>query len=333
MCYSMILFKGEFFMDYDIINQVYGEIISIVNNYARRTNCSYEVARKLSFTLLGYYLVFGDSIFSKLNVLLDSINIYEFDSEDEYYKKAVEVSSRIEEIKDKLKYNPITIWDYKYDSNRKFIGGIPNVLYIRESTIDNVLSIGHEMSHGLEGVSACVDREDDERVYIKQGFTTISIDKETNRFRSEGSGFIELVTSLLETKMLSSFLELDENKVSSSLLQEFLGEIKEYKGKKVMSRSYETLNVVFKDLTDNEAFYSLIKKYFYDNDEEGFKREYESFDSSLRYNILKSAAEHLVTDENSLSDVFYYGNAIRKQAEIFNKVTKYEPDKKLLIVV
>ena len=75
-------------MDYDIINQVYEEIIGIVNDYTRRKNCEYEVARKLSFSLLGYYLVFGPEIFSKLNVLLDSVNIYECISEEDYIERA-----------------------------------------------------------------------------------------------------------------------------------------------------------------------------------------------------------------------------------------------------
>lgn len=320
-------------MDYEIINQVYEEIISIVNEYVRKTNCEYEVARKLSFALLGYYLVMGPEIFNKLNVLLDSIRIYECISEEDYRKKAIEVAPRIEEIEGNLRYNPITIWDYKYDENNKFLGGIPNVLYMKDATIDNVLSMAHEMSHGLEGVSATVDKEDSEYVYVNQGFTQVVIDKETNRFRTDAAGFIELVTSSLETKILNELLKLDENKVTSHLLKEFLREIRIYKGKSVMSRSYETLNVVFKDLIDNKAFYAMVKKYFYENDEDGFRAEYESYDSLLRYKTLKAAAEYLAMDGSDVSNVTYYSEVIRKQADIFNKATNFVPEKKLLILV
>lgn len=320
-------------MDYSIINQVYEEIISIVNDYVRRTNCEYEVARKLSFTLLGYYLVLGSEIFKKLNVLLDSVRIYECASEEEYQKKAIEVAPRLEEKKETLRYNPITIWDYRCDDNNRFLGGIPNIIYMKAETVDNVLSIAHEMSHGLEGVSATFDREDEEYAYIKQSFTTITINKETNGFLTEEAGFVELVTSLLETKILREFLKLDENEIDSPLLKEFLREIKKYKGKNVMSRSYETLNVVFKDLTDNDVFYDMIRKHFYDNDEEGFRAEYESYDSRLRYRTLKSAAEYLAMDGKDISQVLYYSDIIKKQSEIFNKATNFEPDKKMLILV
>lgn len=321
-------------MDYSIINQVYEEIISIVNEYARKSNCEYEVARKLSFALLGYYLVMGLEIFKKLNVLLDSVRIYEFISKEDYQKKAIEISPRLEENKHNLRYNPITIWDYKYDSDNKFLGGIPNILYMRDKTIDNVLSMAHEMSHGLEGVSASVDREDEDYVYINQGFTCLIVDKESNRFRVDGgSGFIELVTASLETRILNEFLKLDVQKIDSPLLREFLGEIKVYKNKNVMSRSYDLLNSIFKDLTDNDEFYVLIKDYFYDNDEVGFKAKYESYGNGLIFKVLKDAAEHLSVDDPSVSDAIYYGDIIKRQTEKFNKATNYEPDKKILILV
>jgi len=193
-------------MDYDMINQVYEEIIKIVNNYIKRTKCDYEVARKLSFVLLGYYLVLDPEIFSKLNVLLDAIRIYECQSKEEYREKVVAISYG---IKPSLSYNPTTRWDYKYDNNKKFLGGIPYVFYMKDNTIDDVLSLAHEISHGLEGVSATVESEDERFVYIKQSFTTIVVNKENNFFKADGSGFIELVTSLLETRILKVFLELD----------------------------------------------------------------------------------------------------------------------------
>ncbi len=320
-------------MDYSIINQVYEEIINIVNDYVQKTNCEYEVARKLSFALLGYYLVFGADIFSKLNILLDSIQIYECISEEDYREKAFEIAPKLRERQQTFRYNPITIWDYRYDEENKFLGGIPNVVYMKGSTIDNVLSITHEMSHGLEGISATVSKEDNNYVYINQGFTHITINKETNGFMVDEKGFIELVTSSLETRVLTAFLELNENYVTASLLKEFLGEIRQYKGKNVMSRSYDRLSGPFKDFIDNDSFYNLIKKYFYENNEEGFKAEYEAYDSRLKYKVLKSAAEYLASDEEDVFNTLYYSEIVMKHARIFSKATNFEPDKKILILV
>ncbi len=321
-------------MDYDIINQVYEEIIGIVNDYTRRKNCEYEVARKLSFSLLGYYLVFGTEIFSKLNVLLDSVNIYECISEEDYRERAFEVAPRLRENQNVFRYNPITIWDYKYDDEKNFLGGIPNVIYMKEElTIDNVLSIVHELSHGLEGVSASIISEDENTVFVNQGFTCIGINKETNRFRANDSGFIELMAISLENRVLNALLKLEAKKITSPLLKEFLEEIKTYKGKNVMTKSYDRLNVTFKDFIDNDAFYNLVKKYFYENDEEGFKVEYESYDSRLNYRTLKSAAQFLASDLEDISTVLYYSEIIMKHAQLFGKATDFEPDKKLLILV
>lgn len=116
-------------------------------------------------------------------------------------------------------------------------------------------------------------------------------------------------------------------------MKEFLTEIKEYKGKNVMSRSYELLNVYFKDLTDNDVFYNLIKEYFYANDAEGFKETYESYNSNLKYGMLKAAAEYLVKDVSDVSCVAYYGKVIKQQADIFNKATHFAPEQKILILV
>lgn len=320
-------------MEYDIINQVYEEIISIVNRYVRRTNCDYDVARKLSFALLGYYLVFGAGIFNKLNVLLDSVKIYQCSSKKEYSDTLIEIAPRIEKIKDELLFNPITIWDYKYDADNKFLGGIPYIFYMSDNEISDVLSLAHEMSHGLEGTSATVVKEDDETVCISQGFTKITVNKDSNSFTEDNSGFIEVVTSSLETRILRSFLKLDISKITSPLLREFLSEIAKYKSKNVMSSSYELMNSIFKDLTDNDEFYNLIKEFFYDNNEEGFKARYEAYGNGLYYNILKEAAAYLSKDGISASSAMYYRDIVARQAAKFNQVTGYEPDKKLLILV
>lgn len=202
-----------------------------------------------------------------------------------------------------------------------------------DNVTSDVLSLAHEMSHGLEGVSATVVKEDDKTVCISQGFTKITVNKDSNSFMEDNSGFIEVVTSSLETRILRSFLKLDISKITSPLLREFLSEIAKYKSKNVMSSSYELMNSIFKDLTDNDEFYNLIKEFFYDNNEEGFKARYESYENGLYYNIIKEAAAYLSKGDISVSSAMYYRDIVARQAAKFNQVTGYEPDKKLLILV
>lgn len=318
-------------MDYDIINQVYEEIIEIVNDYIRRKDCSYEVAKKLSFALLGYYLVMGPEIFEKINVVLDALNIYECTSEKEYNEKINRTTYN--DGYDETICNPVTKWDYKFDENGKFLGGIPNIVYMRSQELSDVLSIDHEMSHILEGVSAKVENEDCKYVYIKQGFVNMLVNKENNRFRAEGKGFSELAAISLENRVVKELLKLDETKITSPLLKEFLNNINKYKSQRTMSRSYPELSAAFKDFIDNDKFYELMKKYYYEADEAGFKTEFEAFSPHLDYHSLKNGAEIMTSRRSNIKQIMLYRDAVLRQASIFSIVTGFEPEKKLLILV
>lgn len=316
-------------MDYDIINQVYEEIISIINNYVRRTNCSYEIARKLSFTLLGYYLVMGPEVFSKINTVLDDLVIFEFQDKKAYSEKLNGIKgSEIE-----TEYNPSLTWDYKFDEKNKFLGGIPYILYMQGDEFGDVLSLVHEFSHALEATGGEVLKEDDKFLYISQGFGIIKVRKETNAFSVERHGFSELVASSLETKVAKKLTVLDSDKLTNPLLKEFITSIKEFKGKNILARSYELLSAAFKDLMDNDEFFKLITKYFYANLEDAFMDEYNAFDKSLNYYILKNGAERLEDPDKEYAEAQYYTDRVRGQEAIFSKATNFTPDSRILILV
>ena len=320
-------------MDYDIINQVYGEIIEIVNAYVRRTKCSYEVARKLSFALFGYYLVMGPEIFKKINVVLDAVHIYETTSEDEYCKK-VDITRFHDGYDVEVKCNPVTMWEYKIDSNNKFLGGVPKIVYMCSNDSCNVLSIVHELSHVLEGVDAVVTREDREYVYIKQGFANVVGKKASKYFKIEdGGGFSELAAISLENRVLKEMLKLDVEQIVSPLLKEFLNGIQQYKEQNAMAKSYMELSTTFKDFIDNDTFFALLKKYFYEADEEGFKAEYESLSPALNYSSLKHSADVLAFNLTSLKQLMIYIDIVLKQVGTFSLATGFVQEKKLLILV
>lgn len=316
-------------MNYELINQVYEEIINIVNDYIRRKNCSYEVAKKLSFTLLGYYLVMGPEIFSKINTVLDCLTIYECLDKEEYQNTLNNIKGRTV----KSEFNPILTWDYRFDDENKFLGAIPYILYLKGGDFENVLSLAHELSHSLEATGASVENESQEDIYISQGFGLIKVEKESGRFEIEIPGFSELVASSVETKIAQSLTSLDANQLTNPLLKEFINSISKYKNKNVLAWSYEILSMTFKDLMDNTAFFNLIKKYFYDNNEIAFKEEYHSYAEGLRYSILKYAAENLENVPKTISDILFYTSSIERQSMLFSQATHFAPDKRLLIIV
>lgn len=316
-------------MNYELINQAYEEIINIVNNYIIKKECSYEVAKKLSFTLLGYYLVMGPEIFSKINTVLDALVIHECQNKEEYQDELTQIKGRFVESE----FNPIMTWKYQYNEENKFLGGVPYIIYMKGKELENVLSLAHELSHSLEGTGASVVSEEKEYVTIAQGFGLIKVQKQTGSFKIEEEGFSELIAATIETKMAQSFANLDSNQLKNPLLKEFINSISEYKGKNVLAWSYEILNMSFKDLMDNPSFFSLIKKYFYENNEIAFKEEYQSFAEGLRYSILKSVAESLNDDKTALVGKMQYISLIQRQSTIFSQATNFSPNKKILILV
>lgn len=315
-------------MDYAIINESIEEISKLVSQYKEKKGYSDTLSEKLTIGLLGYYLAFGPKIFKRITTALDSADIHEFQTEEEYiaFKDVLTPMSKGYNTAD-----PGTYLDYKYDENRKFIGAKPIVMYSVISKIQDVFSLIHELSHVIEGTSAQVISEDETNLVIKNGFTERNIDKETNLFKSTQEGITELITVAIEHKVLREFFKLDPTQITNTSIQRFLEENKSYQTANVMLRSYGSMSALFKDLIDNDAFFDIIKKYHYDNQPESIIEEFNSFDSRLNFNKIVTYAEQTHTDD--ISTVFYYSNAIQKQMDIFNEATGTQPDKRLIIVI
>lgn len=318
-------------MDYNTINQVMEEIILIVNNYNKSKGYSVSVCEKLALALLGYYLVFGVSIFSKINIILDSLCILECETKDKYMEALVRINENIKDDTLAMRYNPVTVWDYKYDNNKKFRGAIPYIVYVESSKISDVFNVIHELSHTLDGLSASVEAEDEDLLTIKQSFARVLVKKINNSSRIEEQGFTELITISVENRTLQEFLKLDEDKVSSPLLKDFLTGLKSYRERNVLCNSYGIMAACFKDLIDNDEFINLIAKYYYDNNEELFEEEFNSYDRNLSYRQVKNCAIHLA--HGGMSEVFYYSNILKEQIALFSKATKFESDNRMLILV
>lgn len=318
-------------MNYDVINQAVEDIVSIVNYYNRSLHYSVSVCEKLVVTLLGYYLVFGASIFEKINVLLEQLRICECSNEEEYKKQFRNIHSTGGEGELFFTFNPVVIWDYQYDKEKQFIGAIPYILYVSDNRVTDVLTLSHELSHVLDGVSAKVIDENDSFFTIQQSFTRVFVRKEDNLMRIEEQGFSELVTVTIENRILNALLALEEDKIQSPIIKEFIQSLQFYKGKNVLSRSYLEMSGLFKDFMDNDVFFSLLKKYYYANDEDGFEAEFNSFDPELSYRKIKRCAVHM--SSLHYDEVMYYNRTLRQQIEIFNRATHFEPDQRFLIMV
>lgn len=318
-------------MDYTIINQAIEDIVTIVNYYNRSRNYSVSICEKLVLSLLGYYLVFGPSIFEKMNIILEQLRIYECENKNDYREKLCSIYTNVREERICFTYDPITAWDYKYDEKNKFIGAVPYILYIEENCVSDVLTISHELSHILDGVKAKVVSEDDVSFTIQQSFTNVLVRKQDNYMKVEEQGFSELVTVTVENRILKAFLTLEEDKIVSPLVRKFIQSLQFYKGRNVLANSYLEMSGLFKDLIDNDVFFSLIEKYYYENDELGFATEFNSFDSELSYQKIKRCAVHMASLD--FNEVMYYNQTLRKQLEIFNRVTHFEPDQSILIMV
>lgn len=314
-------------MDYEIINSAISDIIKIVNNYNKEKKYDVVLCEKLVIVLLGYYLVFGPEIFQKINLILETLNIYQCDLKQEYQSVVDKINA---EAGDGHKYCLISMFDYKYQDNR-FIGAVPNIIFIQKNILSDVLSIAHELSHVLEGVSAKIIIENKEFFCYEHVFEEVKVIKDNNACFRKNHGFKELVTTGVENKIMQSFLKLDKEQIDSIIIKDFLEQIKCYKGKTTLVYSYETLHLVFKDLFDNECFWDLIKKYYYENQPELLEVEFNSYANGLDLKVLINCAEHLLL--SNIDEMNYYGNMVKKQVELFSEVTNFKPDKSILILV
>lgn len=316
-------------MDYEIINAAIKDIISLINYYNRDNRFSLEVCEYLVMVFLGYYLVFGEEIFAKINTVLEVVQIDCCLNKEDYIK--VTSSLFKDEDYDFTDYYPITLWDFKYGENGNFRGAIPHILFLKEEDVQNFLNLSHEFSHCLEGVKAKIVKEDDKTLEYISSFTNVLINKGSNLTKFESLGMAELLTVCIENRILKSLIELDEAQIENPIVKSFLGKLNKYKGMSVLANSYTTMSALFKDFFDNDNFFELVKNYYYDNSEDDFKEGFNHLEDGLSYDKFKMCVVKLY--RANIEDLAYYGNIIREQARILNKNKKEDGIKKLLIMV
>ena len=317
-------------MDYVIINQVIKEIISLTNYYNRDGKFSLDVCEKLVVVLLGYYLTFGTDIFKKINEIMEQLQIHIFNSSNEY-KDCFSKYVGEDYCLGMTECNPVTFWDYKYDNKGMFRGAIPHIFMISIDDVNDALTISHELSHSIDGLAASVIEENEEIFIYRISFTQVKVIKKNNISRILDRGFAELITVNIENRILDSWLKLDVSQIESSIVKDFLVKLKSYRGKNVIVRSYCLMSSLFKDLFDNDDFFSLIKKFYYDNDEDNFELGFNSLADGLSFDKLKRCANHLM--DCDINDVIYYGKVLNEQLKILNGKSKEEGIKKLLFIV
>lgn len=313
-------------MDYSVINAAIDDIVYIVNDYNKTRGYSVSLCERLVIALLGYYIVFGPSIFEKINIILESLEIYECNSEDDCCELKSTLVGSVNSNS-----NPATSWDFKYDENKKFIGAIPRIIYTKRDIVCDSFNLIHELSHVIEGTSGKVIKEDEKHFKYKQSLCEVVVVKNNNSFFVNNIGIVELITIMIENKFFKEFLKLDVGMIDNCIVREFLQRINIYKNKNVLLDSYSITSTMFSDLINNDYFFELVKKYYYNGERELFALEYESYGDGLSFKVLVNCAEHLISGE--LYDVMYYTNILNKQIELFNKYSSYIPDKRILLFV
>lgn len=313
-------------MDYKVINDVIRQIINIVNYYNRDNRYSLEVAEMLVTTLLGYFLVFGPEIFSKIDILLDSLVIHYCENDEEYFEEL----NKVNENAEKYDANPMMLNQYKFDSNGKVLGGIPNIIMTRMEPFRVVLNLAHEFSHALEGVSAKVIREDSESFTYKQGFATVTMEKETGLEKIENGAFAEFITVCIENRIARALVSLDLEQIDYEFIKKYLSGAGELQRKNFVMDSYSLLAGICKDLIDNDVFFGLIMKYYYDNETDLFEEEFDSYSSEVKLRILMKLMRGLKTEEafNTMQNA----ENLKRKIAIFNKATNFEPASSLVFV-
>ena len=314
-------------MDYSVINAAISDIEFFLEHYDKYKLFDNKVMERLLIALLGYYLAFGPDIFKKFEIVLDGIYIYHCIDEQDCIDKKQEFCpySIVEDA------NPSTMWDYQYDEKNRVKGAIPRVIYGEQDLVSDSLNLVHELSHVLEGVNAQILAEDNEKVLVKHGFGQYEVIKPTSRFKAEGMGMTELITIIIENHVFKELLKLDYTKIDNIIVKKFLKLLKKYKDSNVILKSYSYMSSVFKDLIDNNYFFELIKKYYYENDMELMIEEYNGLDSRLDLKKLASYAEKVF--EEDFDQIMYYAEPIQKQLNILNDVTGFVPDNRIIVLV
>lgn len=320
-------------MDYDVLNEVIGEINNIVYDYCRKNNYGFEHTKTLIRVLFGYYLAMGEEVFAKINNVFDVLEMDYCQDFDDYREAYEKHDSILPAFLEETPY-PLLKWNYQFDQDKMFKGAFPQIIYIgSKDEVREVLTIGHELMHALDGVSAVYLGENDEIVKLSMGFSSNLVDKRTKNCTIENRGMSEMAAIAVAHKMLREFLKIDPDKIDSALVRDFLSKLQQYKKHGTVVDSYGGLSVVLKDLFDNDAFFELVKKYYMENDEESFKEAFESVDEELSYLKLKNCIWGIIRNNCDTNSIFYYGNILNQQVDKFSKGTKFEPEKRLLLVV
>lgn len=321
-------------MDYEIINCAIEDITKIVSAYNKDRKYSKDICDALTVALLGYYITFGPEIFKKINQVLEALVIKDFENYEKLKNCRLEDYEKIYGHPNVTIYNQLIVtdgcrWDFRYDAKNKFIGAIPCIYFVKKDFVSNANILIHELSHALEGTSKKYT-EDDENVYIK-GIPSMTLNKHTGLTKEMVNvGLLELLTAIIENKIIKSLIELDDTRIENETIKKYIKLTRQFKNKNILVESYIDMMAICKDFIDNDAFFELIKKYFYEQEIEMFEEEYNAISDGLNFKVLKVVANSLVRGD---IDFLKASTIISKQAKIFNEATGFKPDKRILVLV
>ena len=206
-------------------------------------------------------------------------------------------------------------------------------MYHQDTQVEEPLTLSHELSHVLEGCTAKVISEDDKTVTFRIGFSEVKYSKETGYpLDGYGHGMTELITVTVENKILKKFSGLDPENIDNPLVKDYVSKIKEIKSEQILANSYLTMAGIFKDLIDNDKFFNLIEKYYYETDQDGFIEEFDSMDKDLSFKRLVRHAESLCNPDDERA-VLRHIPHIQTQLNTLNKVTNTTPSKEIVLVL
>lgn len=319
-------------MDYDVINDAIAQIISIVDNY-KKEDYDEKLMENLVVALLGYYLVFGPSIFEKISKILDALHIYRCGDDKDYDSVFNAVCEVDELMKDQIDYQPITVFSlYSFD-NRHFLQYSPFIIYTKMiNDYREVLILSHELSHVLDGENALITKNGD-AFDIDISYSKAYVDAENyNAFKNYDRSFAEFAATAVENKVLAALKSLDFTKINYVFVKEIVYRLS-MNGINI-SNGYTSKYVLFKDLVDNPKFFELMKKYYFESyNEQEFKKDYESFGSDLSYGRLKHYICKIFNSDDEEYNYFRFLELIKREVDKFSNYTQFEPKKEILLLV
>lgn len=315
-------------MNYEVLNSAIEDITWIVNQYKMKKDYDESLCKKLVLSLFGYYMAFGPDIFKKIGEVLDATEIHQCSSAIDLVK----LKEKLTPLDENHNPNPCIIWNYQYNpKDNKFTGAIPIIAFFNDNLIVNVFDLAHELSHALEGTSAEIINETHDELKLTRGLGTYIVEKKTNGHRSEGHGMTELITMTIENKILREYLKIDESQITNQLVKNFISKLRQYKDTNVLLNSYGVMSGLFKDLIDNEDFFSIVKRNYYNNQQRELIEEFDSLDERLNFKKLILYADRVESGEHS--EAVYYAGPIQKQLDALNEKTGAKPDKRILILI